>query len=98
MMEWGGNQATEAPRGVIMSKVSFKLIIGSTDDFTSQDELLDMEMSGNRSTFEVELDSSTVVPHGFKSLKDFAQTILFGMAFQESWCDDDIIIHFDLVE
>jgi hypothetical protein len=93
----GGNRATEAPRGVIMSKVSFKLIIGSTDDFTSQDELLDKEMGGNRSTFEVELDSSTV-PKGFKSLGDFAQTILFGMAFQESWCNDDVITYFDLVE
>jgi len=80
-----------------MSKVSFKLIIGSTDDFASQDELLDNEMSGNRSTFEVELDSSTV-PNGFKNLEDFARTILFGMAFQESWCNDDVITHFDLVE
>ena len=74
---------------------TFKRIIGSTDDFNSQDELLDNGMSGNRSTFEVELDSSTVVPKGFKGLKDFAQTILFGMAFQESWCDDDVITHFD---
>ncbi len=81
-----------------MSKVSFKLIIGSTDDFKSQDELLDKEMSGNRSTFEVELDSSTVAPKGFKSLGDFAETILFGMAFEESWCNDDVITYFDLVE
>ena len=80
-----------------MSKVSFKLIIGSTDDFTSQDELLDKEMSGNRSTFEVELDSSTV-PNGFKSLGDFAQTILFGMAFQESWCNDDVITSLEVIE
>lgn len=78
--------------------VNFKLTIGSTDDFESQDSLMDPENQGNRSTFEVELDSSTVIPNGFKSLGDFAQTILFGMAFQESWCNDDVITYFDLVE
>ena len=76
---------------------TFKLTIGSSDDFSSVEELMDPEQDGNRSTFEVELDSSTV-PNGFKSLGDFAQTILFGMAFQESWCNDDVITNLEVIE
>ena len=74
---------------------TFKLTIGSSDDFSSVEELMDPEQDGNRSTFEVELDSSAPVPKGFKNLKDFAETILFGMAFEESWCNDDVITNIE---
>ena len=72
-----------------MSKVSFKLIIGSTDDFTSQDELLDNGMSGNRATFEVEVVAIT--PKGFVDMDDFMFTILIGMAAREGWALDDSV-------
>jgi hypothetical protein len=77
---------------------TFKLTIGSSDDFSNTEQLMDREESGNRSTFGVELDSSTPVPKGFKSLEDFAETILFGLAFQESWCKDDVITKLEVFE
>jgi hypothetical protein len=77
---------------------AFKLTIGSSDDFNNTEELMDPEQDGNRSTFEVELSSSTLVPKGFGSLSDFAQTILFGMAFEESWCNDDVITNLEVIE
>jgi hypothetical protein len=77
---------------------TFKLTIGSSDDFSSVEELMDPEEGGNRSTFEVELDSSTPIPKGFGSLGDFVQTILFGMAFEESWCNDDVITNLEVIE
>ena len=77
---------------------TFKLTIGSSDDFSNIEELMDPEQDGNRSTFEVELDSSVPIPKGFKNLGDFAQTILFGMSFEESWCNDDVITNLELIE
>ena len=77
---------------------TFKLTIGSSDDFSSVEELMNPEHDGNRSTFEVELDGSTTIPKGFKSLGDFAQTILFGMAFEESWCNDDVVTNLEVIE
>jgi hypothetical protein len=77
---------------------TFKLTIGSSDDFSSVEELMDPEQDGNRSTFEVELDSSSTIPKGFKSLSEVAQTILFGMAFEESWCNDDVVTNLEVIE
>ena len=88
MMERGGNKAIEAPRGATMS--TFKLTIGSTDDFASQDELMDMEVSGNRATFAVEV-SIALTPKGFVDMDDFMFTILIGMAAREGWALDDSV-------
>jgi hypothetical protein len=77
---------------------TFKLTIGSSDDFNNTEELMNPEHDGNRSTFGVELSSSTPVPKGFGSLGDFAQTILFGMAFEESWCNDDVVTNLEVIE
>jgi hypothetical protein len=77
---------------------TFKLTIGSSDDFKNTEELMNPEHDGNRSTFRVELDSSTPVPKGFGSLSNFAQTILFRMASKESWCNDDVITNLEVIK
>lgn len=76
---------------------TFKLTIGSTDDFRDIEELMDPEKGGNRSIFEVELDPEHM-PSGFATFEDFACTILDGMAFQENWASDDAIAHFEEIE
>jgi hypothetical protein len=75
-----------------MAIISFKLIIGSKDDYPTIDHLLDDDNDGgNKSTFKVDLDSDMKVPFGFKNLEEFAETILHGLAFESSWCDDGIV-------
>ncbi len=69
---------------------TFKLTIGSTDDFTSQDAIMDPENQGVRGTFEVEIDCPTV-PKGFRDMDDFMFTILIGMACREGWSMDDSV-------
>ena len=65
---------------------TFKLTIGSADDFNSQDALMDPENQGNRATFEVEVVALT--PKGFVDMDDFMFTILIGMAAREGWALD----------
>ena len=69
---------------------TFKLIIGSADDFNSQDALMDPENQGNRATFEVEV-SVALTPKGFVDMDDFMFTILIGMAAREGWALDDSV-------
>jgi hypothetical protein len=73
------------------SMISFKLIIGSKDDYPTIDHLLDDEIDGNQSTFKVDLFDNMVIPPGFKGLEEFAETILLGMAFDAGWCNDGIV-------
>ena len=73
------------------SMISFKLIIGSKDDYPTLDHLLDDEVDGNQSTFKVDLHKDMMIPPGFKGLEEFAETILFGMAFEAGWCNDGIV-------
>ena len=75
-----------------MAIISFKLIVGSKDDYPTIDHLLDDDNDGgNQSTFKVDLDDSMEVPFGFNGLEEFAETILHGLAFESSWCDDGIV-------
>jgi hypothetical protein len=66
---------------------TFKLTIGSKDDFNSQDSLMNLEKQGNRATFEVEI-SISALPKGFVDMDDFMFTVLIGMACREGWCMD----------
>lgn len=83
---------------------TFKLTIGSDDDFQDIEELMDPEKGGNRSTFEVELDPYNM-PNVFATfedfactIEDFACTILYGMAFREKWSNDSSISHFEEIK
>ena len=81
-----------------MAIISFKLIIGSKDDYPTIDHLLDdNNEGGNQSTFKVDLDSDTKLPPGFDGLEDLAETILHGFAFESGWCDDGIVSIFMVV-
>ena len=73
------------------SMISFKLIIGSKDDYPTIDHLLDDEVDGNQSTFKVSFEHDMKTPQGFKGLEEFAETVLFGMAFEAGWCNDGIV-------
>jgi hypothetical protein len=101
----GGNTATEAPRESPMSiapvssvspvsldsMISFKLIVGSKDDYPTIDDLLDNEVCGNQSIFKVSLNKDMVMPPGFDGIEYIAETILMGMAFEAGWCNDGIV-------
>jgi len=73
------------------SMISFKLIIGSKDDYPTIDHLLDDEINGNQSIFKVSLHKDMIMPPGFDGIEYIAETILLGMAFEAGWCNDGIV-------
>lgn len=80
---------------------NFVYVIGSTDDFSSLEELRtyfakleDPDCDGgvypNFSTYDVSLSEKTVAS-GYKSLEEVATMIGRGEAMTDGWCLDDTV-------
>lgn len=75
---------------------NFVYIIGSTDDFSSQEELLTWykgpatDTHPNGSVYPVSLSEGTRA-EGYKGLSDIATMIGRGEAMSDGWCLDDTL-------
>lgn len=75
---------------------SFTYLIGSTDDFSSSEDLHDFYLNGvddgvkNYSTFGVTLSEDCHV-EGYRSLEELATIIARGEAMSDGWCLDDTV-------
>jgi hypothetical protein len=80
---------------------NFVYVIGSTDDFSSLEELRayfekseDPDYDGgvypNFSTYDVSLSKNTVAS-GYKSLEEIATMLGRGEAMTDGWCLDDTV-------
>jgi hypothetical protein len=73
---------------------TFIFLIGSTDDFSSIEELVTDHNEGklgekNASVFKFSLNEGTGGPD--LTFKDIAHLIGFGMALESNWCLDDTV-------
>lgn len=75
---------------------NFTYLIGSTDDFSSFEDLHDFYLNGvddgvkNYSTFPVALSEDCAV-QGYRSLAEIATIIGRGEAMSDGWCLDDTV-------